>query len=100
MCINCLQLTLDPYGICALVLTPTRELAIQIGDQFAALGTPIGLKTGIIVGGKDRVAQGIDLARYMLKKLTVIIPLLLLNLKRKTILFVGDLMLLLQHLDD
>ncbi|VDK89499.1 unnamed protein product [Litomosoides sigmodontis] len=57
------ELTLDPYGICALVLTPTRELAVQIGDQFAALGTPIGLKIGIIVGGKDRVAQGIDLAR-------------------------------------
>lgn len=66
-----LQLSLDPYGICALVLTPTRELAIQIGDQFAALGTPIGLKIGIIVGGKDRVAQGNDLARYVLENLIV-----------------------------
>lgn len=61
-----LQLALDPYGICALVLTPTRELAVQIGDQFAALGAPISLKIGIIIGGKDRVAQGIDLARYIL----------------------------------
>ncbi|MCP9262319.1 putative ATP-dependent RNA helicase DDX49 [Dirofilaria immitis] len=57
------ELTLDPYGICALVLTPTRELAIQIGDQFAALGAPVNLKIGIIVGGKDRVAQGNGLAR-------------------------------------
>lgn len=67
MCIIfALQLALDPYGICSLVLTPTRELAIQIADQFAALGTPIGLKLGIIVGGKDRVAQGNDLARCVL----------------------------------
>ncbi|VDM13538.1 unnamed protein product, partial [Wuchereria bancrofti] len=57
------ELALDPYGICALILTPTRELAMQIGDQFAALGTSIGLKIGIIVGGKDRVAQSSDLAR-------------------------------------
>ncbi|KAM3718731.1 putative ATP-dependent RNA helicase [Dirofilaria immitis] len=57
------ELTLDPYGICALVLTPTRELAIQIGDQFAALGAPVNLKIGIIVGGKDRVAQGNGLTR-------------------------------------
>ncbi|KAK6104752.1 DEAD/DEAH box helicase family protein [Brugia pahangi] len=57
------ELAVDPYGICALILTPTRELAMQIGDQFAALGVSIGLKIGIIVGGKDRVAQSSDLAR-------------------------------------
>ena len=32
----------DPYGIYALVLTPTRELAYQIADQFRAMGKPIG----------------------------------------------------------
>lgn len=62
-----LQLAVDPYGICALVLTPTRELASQIGDQFIAIGTPIGLKIVVVVGGKDRVAQGINLARFVVK---------------------------------
>lgn len=42
----------DPYGIFALILTPTRELAYQIADQFAILGKPINLKHCIIVGGK------------------------------------------------
>jgi ATP-dependent RNA helicase DDX49/DBP8 len=37
----------DPYGIYALVLTPTRELAFQIAEQFKALGRPLGLKVGV-----------------------------------------------------
>ena len=32
-----MSLAKDPYGIFALVLTPTRELAIQIAEQFRAL---------------------------------------------------------------
>ncbi|VDM77679.1 unnamed protein product, partial [Strongylus vulgaris] len=40
----CIKLAVDPYGIFALVLTPTRELASQIYDQFVALGKPIALK--------------------------------------------------------
>ncbi|VDP04489.1 unnamed protein product [Soboliphyme baturini] len=38
----------DPYGIYALVLTPTRELAIQIAEQFEILGKPLNLKTCIV----------------------------------------------------
>lgn len=34
-----------------LVLTPTRELAIQIGDSFQAYGRHLGLKTAVIFGG-------------------------------------------------
>lgn len=42
-----LQALLDtPQKLFALVLTPTRELAFQIGEQFEALGTVIGLKVG------------------------------------------------------
>lgn len=33
----------------ALVLTPTRELAFQIAEQFDALGATIGIRTGIIL---------------------------------------------------
>lgn len=34
-----------------LILTPTRELAIQIGDSFKAYGRHLGLKTAVIFGG-------------------------------------------------
>ncbi|KAG7207131.1 hypothetical protein KM043_001005 [Ampulex compressa] len=57
------KLSEDPYGIFALVLTPTRELAFQIADQFAAIGKPIGLKKCVVVGGMDMVAQGLELAK-------------------------------------
>lgn len=53
----------DPYGIFALVLTPTRELAFQIADQFAAIGKAINLKKCVIVGGMDMIVQGLELAK-------------------------------------
>lgn len=44
----------DPYGIFCLVVTPTRELAYQIADQFRVLGKPIGLKDAVIIGGMGK----------------------------------------------
>lgn len=35
-----------PQRLFALVLTPTRELAYQIAEQFEALGSTIGIKCG------------------------------------------------------
>jgi hypothetical protein len=46
-----------PQELFALVLSPTRELAIQIAEQFEALGSGIGLKTAVLVGGIDMMAQ-------------------------------------------
>uniref|UniRef100_A0A8R1Z5A8 RNA helicase n=1 Tax=Pristionchus pacificus TaxID=54126 RepID=A0A8R1Z5A8_PRIPA len=57
------QLSIDPYGVYALVLTPTRELAFQIGDQFQAVGAPINIKISVIVGGRDQVIQSSELTR-------------------------------------
>ncbi|CAI9620136.1 unnamed protein product, partial [Staurois parvus] len=57
------KLSEDPFGIFCLVLTPTRELAYQIAEQFRVLGKPLGLKDCIIVGGMDMVAQALELAR-------------------------------------
>ncbi|CAG9864476.1 unnamed protein product [Phyllotreta striolata] len=53
----------DPYGIFALILTPTRELAYQIADQFAVIGKPMNLRHCVIVGGMDMVEQGIQLSK-------------------------------------
>ena len=54
-------LSADPYGIYALVLTPTRELAYQIADQFHVIGTGMRLRTCVVVGGRDTVLQSKDL---------------------------------------
>jgi len=40
-----------------LVLTPTRELAIQIGDSFSAYGRYTGLKNTVIFGGVGQNPQ-------------------------------------------
>lgn len=40
-----------------LVLTPTRELAIQIADSFTAYGKYTGLKNTVIFGGVKQFAQ-------------------------------------------
>lgn len=52
----------DPFGTYALVLTPTRELALQIFEQFQALGTPQNLKTVLITGGTDMRPQALALS--------------------------------------
>ena len=44
-----------PKAIKCLILTPTRELAIQIGESFSAYGRHTGLKHTVIFGG---VSQG------------------------------------------
>ncbi|KAI6105638.1 P-loop containing nucleoside triphosphate hydrolase protein [Pisolithus sp. B1] len=55
------KLVADPYGIFALVLTPTRELAFQISEQFAVLGAATGIRTSVIVGGMDMMNQALEL---------------------------------------
>lgn len=46
-----------PRVIKTLILTPTRELAIQIGDSFAAYGRNLKLKHTVIFGGVPQGAQ-------------------------------------------
>jgi ATP-dependent RNA helicase RhlE len=46
-----------PVGIKTLILTPTRELAIQIGESFAAYGKFLRLKHAVIFGGVSQKAQ-------------------------------------------
>ncbi|WP_101698477.1 DEAD/DEAH box helicase [Clostridium minihomine] len=41
----------------SLILTPTRELAIQIGDSLHAYGRYLGLRSEVIFGGVSQVSQ-------------------------------------------
>ncbi len=46
-----------PQFIKSLILTPTRELAIQIDESFAAYGKGTGLKHAVIFGGVSQHSQ-------------------------------------------
>jgi ATP-dependent RNA helicase RhlE len=51
------------HGIKALILTPTRELAIQIDESFAAYGKHTGLKHAVIFGGVSQFNQTAQLRK-------------------------------------
>ena len=57
----------NPKVIRALILTPTRELAIQIGDSFKAYGRNLSLRHAVIFGGVgqqpqvDAIKKGLDI---------------------------------------
>ncbi|KAL2104599.1 hypothetical protein VUR80DRAFT_10149 [Thermomyces stellatus] len=51
----------DPHGIFGLVLTPTRELALQMYEQFNAISSPRLLKIILVTGGADMRTQAIAL---------------------------------------
>ncbi|TKS91523.1 Myosin heavy chain 10 Myosin heavy chain, non-muscle IIb Non-muscle myosin heavy chain [Collichthys lucidus] len=57
------SLLASPQRLHTLVLTPTRELAFQISEQFEALGSSIGVKCAVIVGGIDMMSQSLVLAK-------------------------------------
>ncbi|CAO3649277.1 unnamed protein product [Cunninghamella blakesleeana] len=57
------KLSEDPYGIFSVVLTPTRELAYQIAEQFRVLGKGLGLKECVVVGGMDMMTQALELQK-------------------------------------
>ncbi|HYF81708.1 MAG TPA: DEAD/DEAH box helicase [Clostridia bacterium] len=57
----------DTHKIRALILAPTRELAIQIGESFEAYGRYLSLRTTVIYGGvsqhpqTDALRAGVDI---------------------------------------
>src|SRR5712691_9949824 len=44
-------------GIRAVILTPTRELAIQIDETFAKMAMDTGVRTAVAVGGLNERTQ-------------------------------------------
>jgi len=52
-----------PRGIKTLILTPTRELAIQIEESFKSYGRFLQIKSCVIFGGVSQVPQVTNLRR-------------------------------------
>lgn len=57
------HLSEDPYGVFAVILTPTRELAVQIEEQVNALGSQISVRTCLIIGGMGIIDQATALSK-------------------------------------
>ncbi|MFI5171423.1 MAG: DEAD/DEAH box helicase [Chitinophagales bacterium] len=57
------QMNNGPRTIRALILTPTRELAVQISESFGAYGRFAGLHHTVIFGGVSQHAQTIQLRK-------------------------------------
>ncbi|KAJ2696189.1 ribosomal RNA processing protein [Coemansia sp. IMI 203386] len=53
----------NPSPLFACVMAPTRELAYQIAETFEALGSGIGAKCAVVVGGMDLISQQIALSK-------------------------------------
>ena len=51
------QHAIVPRAAHALILAPTRELAVQIGESFATYGRHLGLRHTVILGGVGQPAQ-------------------------------------------
>ncbi|CCK72408.1 ATP-dependent RNA helicase DBP8 KNAG_0K00400 [Huiozyma naganishii CBS 8797] len=51
----------DPAALFGVVLTPTRELAVQIHEQLCALGAQLNIRCALVVGGGDFVQQSLEL---------------------------------------
>jgi ATP-dependent RNA helicase RhlE len=54
---------MPPKTARALVLAPTRELALQIGETFATFAQPFGLRSTVIFGGVGQGPQAAALAK-------------------------------------
>lgn len=48
----------------ALILLPTRELAVQVDESLRSIGTPLGIKTAVLIGGEPIRKQLRDLDRH------------------------------------
>ena len=53
----------DPVGIYAVILTPTRELALQMFEQIKAISAPQSLKPILITGGSEMRSQALALSK-------------------------------------
>lgn len=53
-------LTADPYGVYAIIIAPSRELALQVSHTIKILGGPANVWHALIVGGDARGQQPVS----------------------------------------
>ncbi|KAJ3335561.1 ribosomal RNA processing protein [Gonapodya sp. JEL0774] len=53
----------DPKPFFAVIMAPTRELALQISSNISAIGSALGVRCAALVGGMDMMEQAIALSR-------------------------------------
>src|ERR1700732_5323997 len=46
-----------PTGVCALILTPTRELALQVHEAAVKLAASLAVSSSVVVGGMNESTQ-------------------------------------------
>ena len=46
-----------PTGVCALILTPTRELALQVNEAAIKLAASLPVRSSVVVGGMNESTQ-------------------------------------------
>ena len=46
-----------PTGVCALILTPTRELALQVNEAAVKLAASLPVRSSVVVGGMNESTQ-------------------------------------------
>ena len=51
------QLALDPSGMFAVILEPSRELAVQVVEKLKVFATGFNLRVSLIIGGMDITEQ-------------------------------------------
>src|SRR6267378_324397 len=51
------SLAAKPAGVGAVILSPTRELAIQTSETFAKMAAGTGLRAALVVGGLSESTQ-------------------------------------------
>jgi len=51
------QLALDPSGMFAIILEPSRELAVQVVEKLKVFAAGFNLRVSLIIGGMDITEQ-------------------------------------------
>jgi len=51
------QLVLDPCGMFAIILEPSRELAVQVVEKLKVFASGFNLRVSLIIGGMDYTEQ-------------------------------------------
>lgn len=54
-------LSQDPFGLFAIILEPTRELAMQVLEKLKVYSTGFNLRVSLIIGGTDYTEQATEL---------------------------------------